>query len=93
MIQRLQKKLITFIFIAIIIGLSLRLFYGDGSLAHIYVIDRETTELKAALREKELINERLARVTESLKNDNDMIETIARRDLQMIHEDEVFFEY
>lgn len=93
MMQRLQRRLVTLIFIAIIVGLSLRLLSGDGSLVHIYVIEREIAELKVDLRERELLNEQLARVTQSLKHDNDMIETIARRDMQMKHKDEVFFEY
>ena len=91
MIQFLQKKLIPITLIAFIVGLSLRFFVGDGSLVHVYLLDKEIVGLEILSEKQNQRNKQLERVINSLKNDYDIVETIARRDMKMIGKDEFFF--
>ena len=91
MIRFLKKKLVPITLIAFIVGLSFRFFVGDGSLVHVYLLNKEIAGLKILADKQHQRNVQLERVISSLKNDYDVVETIARRDMKMIGKDEIFF--
>jgi cell division protein FtsB len=84
-------RILQVLLILIILGLQIRLWVGQGSLAEISRLDgaivvQETENAALENRNQELLTE-----VEELKNGTDAIEEMARRDLGLIKEGETFF--
>lgn len=85
-------KLAIVVLMVLLIGLQYRLWVGDGSLS-------EVVQLKAELKAQSQLVERLSRRNRLLENrvidlqsGTQAIEELARKDLGMIKEGEVFFQ-
>ena len=79
------------ILVLLLLGLQVRLWVGEGSLAHQAELDRQLALQKAENERLRLRNEIIARDVESLKTNLDAIEEKARKDLGMIKQGEVFY--
>jgi cell division protein FtsB len=77
--------------IVLLLGLQVRLWVGEGSLAHKAELDVQLDKQKAENERLEQRNQVIARDVESLKNNLDTIEEKAREDLGMIKQVEVFY--
>ena len=77
--------------IVLLLGLQVRLWVGEGSLAHKAELDVQLDKQKAENERLEQRNQVIARDVESLKNNLDTIEEKAREDLGMIKQGEVFY--
>ncbi len=85
-------KLAIVVLLFLLIGLQYRLWVGDGSLS-------EVVQLKAELKMQRELVERLSRRNQQLgnrvvelQNGTEAIEELARKDLGMIKQGEVFFQ-
>lgn len=77
--------------VVLLVGLQIRLWVGEGSLAHRAELDRLLelqTEKNRQLKQR---NDLIAQEVESLKNNLDSIEEKARKDLGMIKQGEIFY--
>lgn len=77
--------------VVLLAGLQIRLWVGEGSLAHRAELDRQLelqTEKNRQLKQR---NDLIAQEVESLKNNLDSIEEKARKDLGMIKQGEIFY--
>ena len=77
--------------VVLLVGLQMRLWVGEGSLAHRAELDRQLelqTEKNRQLKQR---NDLIAQEVESLKNNLDSIEEKARKDLGMIKQGEIFY--
>ena len=77
--------------VVLLVGLQIRLWVGEGSLAHRAELDRQLelqTEKNRQLKQR---NDLIAQEVESLKNNLDSIEEKARKDLGMIKQGEIFY--
>ena len=79
------------ILVLLLLGLQVRLWVGEGSLAHQAELDGQLALQKAENERLRLRNEIIARDVESLKTNLDAIEEKARKDLGMIKQGEVFY--
>ena len=77
--------------VVLLVGLQIRLWVGEGSLAHRAELDRQLelqTEKNRQLKQRNYL---IAQEVESLKNNLDSIEEKARKDLGMIKQGEIFY--
>jgi len=77
--------------VVLLVGLQIRLWVGEGSLAHRAELERQLglqTEKNRQLKQR---NDLIAQEVESLKNNLDSIEEKARKDLGMIKQGEIFY--
>tara|TARA_B100001093_G_C26727407_1_gene970592 strand:+ start:42 stop:347 length:306 start_codon:yes stop_codon:yes gene_type:complete len=84
-------KLIFVILMIMFLSLQVELWFGDGSLAHKTELENLLTkqsEENKRLKEK---NEDLIKKISSLKDSSSSIEEIAREDLGMVRNNEVFY--
>ncbi|ASK34102.1 septum formation initiator subfamily [Alcanivorax sp. N3-2A] len=75
-----------------LLGLQIRLWFGEGSLRHVAALENEVESLNqqnAKLAER---NRLLAADVRDLKEGSEAVEEIARKDLGMIRDGEVFFQ-
>jgi cell division protein FtsB len=75
-----------------LLGLQIRLWFGEGSLRHVASLEREVDALNqqnAKLAER---NRLLAADVRDLKEGSEAVEEIARKDLGMIRDGETFFQ-
>lgn len=75
-----------------LLGLQIRLWFGEGSLRHVASLEREVDALNqqnAKLAER---NRLLAADVRDLKEGTEAVEEIARKDLGMIRDGETFFQ-
>ena len=79
------------ILVLLLLGLQVRLWVGECSLAHQAELDGQLALQKAENERLRLRNEIIARDVESLKTNLDAIEEKARKDLGMIKQGEVFY--
>jgi cell division protein FtsB len=77
--------------IVLLLGLQVRLWVGEGSLAHKAELDVQLGKQKAENKRLEQRNQVIARDVASLKTSLDTIEEKAREDLGMIKQGEVFY--
>lgn len=75
-----------------LLGLQIRLWFGEGSLRHVASLEKEVqalSEENAKLAER---NRLLAADVRDLKEGSEAVEEIARKDLGMIRDGETFFQ-
>lgn len=74
----------------LIVVLQARLLSSDGGLGELFVLQDQLKTLEASLGEQRLENVKLAKEVKSLQTNPSAIETLARQNLGMVKEDEVF---
>ena len=77
--------------VVLLVGLQIRLWVGEGSLAHRAELGRQIELQAEKNRQLKQRNDLIAEEVESLKNNLDSIEEKARNDLGMIKQGEFFY--
>ena len=85
-----MKILIAFLLL-LLAGLQLRLWAGQGSLAHVKRLEDEIAAQEAENATLEQRNDVLVREVDELKTGMDAVEERARSELGMIREGETFY--
>ena len=75
----------------LLLGLQIRLWVGEGSLAHRAQLDRQLELQIEKNRQLKQRHDLIAQEVESLKSNLDSIEEKARKDLGMIKQGEIFY--
>ncbi len=84
-------RILTAIALVITLVLQVTLWFGEGSLMHIWQLRKQITVQQEELARLEARNEILEAQVRSLKGDLDTVEGMARSDLGMIRKGETFF--
>jgi len=74
----------------LIVVLQARLLSSDGGLGELFVLQDQLNTLEKSLEEQRLENVKLAKEVKSLQTNPAAIETLARQNLGMVKDDEVF---
>lgn len=78
--------------VILVLVLQYRLWVGEGSFAEVVSLKREIAEQREELDRLRQRNQALQAEVDSLKNDLEAVEELARSDLGMIREDEEFLQ-
>ncbi len=84
-------KLIPTLLVALLIGLQVRLWWGDGSVREVWELETAVTEQRAENEELLARNDALLADVVDLKTGLAAVEERARRELGMLGEDETFY--
>lgn len=84
-------RILTAIALVITLVLQVTLWFGEGSLMHIWQLRKQITVQQDELARLKARNEILEAQVRSLKGDMDTVEGMARSDLGMIRKGETFF--
>ena len=88
--SRWRLPLIPVALILIILGFAL---FGQKGILRTLQANRHQAELEAELRDQEATIRRLKEEIEALRSDPKYIESIARRELGMVKEDELVYQF
>jgi len=75
----------------VFLGLQARLWFGEGSLRHVAMLEKDVATLKRANAKLVERNRLMAADVNDLKQGTEAVEEIARKDLGMIRDGETFF--
>ena len=78
--------------LAVLLGLQVRLWVGEGSFAEVFSLKHEIARQEEELERLRSRNRALQAEVDSLKQDLEAVEERARSDLGMIRDNEVFFQ-
>ena len=85
------RRVVTAVFIALLIGLQYRLWVGESSFAHVDGLDKQVVKLEVSNETKERRNEVLKAEIYDLRNGLDAVEEKARTEWGLIKPDETFY--
>jgi cell division protein FtsB len=77
--------------LVIMIGLQVRLWAGDGSLAEVWRLDRDIASQVGENAALQARNGRMLAQVDDLRNGLDAVEHLARRELGLVAPNETFF--
>ena len=85
------RRVVTAVFIALLIGLQYHLWVGESSFAHVDGLDKQVVKLEVSNETKERRNEVLKAEIYDLRNGLDAVEEKARTEWGLIKPDETFY--
>ncbi|MEM7375874.1 MAG: cell division protein FtsB [Pseudomonadota bacterium] len=85
-------RAMTFIALALIAGLQYKLWFGQGSVQEVWQLRDQIDDKRQETQQLVERNRALFAEVNDLKSGLDAVEEIARTELGMIREDEVFFQ-
>ncbi|MBN1847422.1 MAG: septum formation initiator family protein [Deltaproteobacteria bacterium] len=90
-----KKKFLKFFFIAIVfLGLIITwLGFGDRGFYHLYRMEQERRAFLEKIRRLEAANQSLLEQIERLQKDKEYIESVARRELNLVKKDEIIYRF
>lgn len=83
-------KKVYLLFAVLIVILQARLLSSDGGLSELFSLQEQLNTMETSLEEQRLINNELAKEVKNLQSNPLAIETIARQNLGMVKNSEVF---
>lgn len=86
-----MKNIWTAIMTIMLVLFVYRLWFSDGSISNIYILEQYHQHLQTQIAEQKAHNKQLRRQVDSIKNDLNAVEEHARRELMMIRDDEYLF--
>ena len=90
---RRRKRKILFLFLAFLLILGLLTFFGEKGILHLLRLQKELTWIKEENKKAEEENEKLKEEVRRLQNEKRYIEEIARKELGMVKEGEVIYQF
>ena len=90
-----KKKFLTFSFLAILFValMAAWLGFGERGFIHLYHMEREREASLAKIEMLKKENKKLIEEIERLRNDTEYIETLGRRELGLVREDEILYQF
>ncbi len=85
------RQVILAVLALLLLGLQIRLWFGEGSLRHVTSLEQQVEVLNEKNAELAERNRLLAADVRDLKEGSEAVEEIARKDLGMIRDGETFF--
>ena len=89
----MRKKRFFLFFLAIVVILGFFTFFGDKGILHLLRLRKELVRIKETNVKMEAENEKLREEVKRLQHDKRYIEEIARKELGMVKEGEVIYQF
>ena len=89
----LKKKRILLLILCFFLILGLVTFFGDKGIFHLFRLQKELVRIKETNVQLEQENAKLKEDVERLKHEKRTIEEIARRELGMVKEGEIVYQF
>jgi len=86
----LKLSLIALLFLGLIVAW---LGFGEHGFINLYRMEKERQVYQAKIRRLEKANQELLEQINRLRNDNEYIEKVARRELGLVKKDEIIFRF
>ena len=87
-----KRRLPIWFVILVVVMLGMTIF-GDRGILHIWRANQQMVELESQILALEQVNTELRQEIDSLKNDLQSIESLARRELGMVRDDEQVYQF
>ena len=78
------------ILVVVMLGLT---FFGDRGILHVWKANKQKAELEKQIQTLEQVNAGLRQEIDALNNDLHTIESLARRELGMVRDDEQVYQF
>ncbi len=85
-------KIINYFSLVCVLGLALAFWLGDNNYLELRKLENQLKQQQAQNQELKARNDRLLRQVMAFKGSDDAVEAIARSELGLIKEDEVFYQ-
>jgi cell division protein FtsB len=89
----MRKRGILFLILILFLALGLLTFFGDKGVLHLLRLQNELSRIKEANKGTEAENRRLREEVRRLQNEKRYIEGIARKELGMVKEGEIIYQF
>jgi cell division protein FtsB len=89
----MKKKSIVLLVLFLFLVLGLLTFFGDKGIFHLFRLQKELARIKEASRTIEEENRKLKEEVRRLQNEKRYIEDIARKELGMMKEGEILYQF
>ena len=89
----MRKKSLLLLILSLFLILGLLTFFGDKGILHLLRFQRELTRIKEDNRKIEEENRKLREEVKRLQNEKRYIEEIARKELGMVKEGEIIYQF
>jgi cell division protein FtsL len=89
----MKKRPLLFIFLFVFLVMGLVTFFGEKGILHLLRLKRELTRIKEENQRAEEENQRLREEVRRLQQEKRYIEEIARKELGMVKEGEVIYQF
>jgi len=89
----MRKKRILLFIVGFLLILGLLTFFGDKGLLHMMHLQKELVKIQEDNRQIEMENQKLKEEVRRLKVEKRVIEEIARKELGMVKEGEVVYQF
>ncbi len=88
-----RKKRFLIVILVFFLVLGVLSFFGEKGILHLLRLEKELARIKESNKKIEEENERLKEEVKRLKTDKRYIEEIARRELGMVKEGEIIYQF
>jgi cell division protein FtsL len=89
----MKKRPLLFIILFVVLVMGLVTFFGEKGILHLLRLKRELTRIKEENQRAEEENQRLREEVKRLQQEKRYIEEIARKELGMVKEGEVIYQF
>jgi cell division protein FtsL len=89
----MKKRPLLFILLFVFLVMGLLTFFGEKGILHLLRLKRELTRIQEENQRAEEENQRLREEVKRLQQEKRYIEEIARRELGMVKEGEVIYQF
>ncbi|OGP55642.1 MAG: hypothetical protein A2162_07910 [Deltaproteobacteria bacterium RBG_13_52_11b] len=89
----MRKKRILLFIVGFLLILGLVTFFGEKGILHMLHLQKELVKIQEANRQIEMENQKLKEEVRRLKVEKRVIEEIARKELGMVKEGEVIYQF
>jgi cell division protein FtsL len=89
----MRKRPLLFILLFVFLVMGLLTFFGEKGILHLLRLKRELTRIKEENQRAEEENQRLREEVKRLQQEKRYIEEIARKELGMVKEGEVIYQF
>ena len=88
-----RKKRLLIVILVFLLILGLVSFFGEKGILHLLRLEKELVRIKESNKKMEEENEKLKEEVRRLKTDKRYIEEIARKELGMVKEGEIIYQF
>ena len=89
----MRKRVVLLLMLVFFLVLGLLTFWGDKGILHLFRLQKELVRIKEANRTVEEENRKLKEEVRRLQNEKRYIEEIARKELGMMKEGEILYQF
>ncbi len=89
----MKKRSLLIFILSLFVALGLLTFFGEKGLLRLFRLQKELEEIKGRNRKIEEENRKLREEVKRLQSDKRYIEEIARKELGLVKEDEIIYQF